>query len=624
MATATEISPRTVALVGLPNSGKSTLFNALTGLRQRTANYPGVTIEPFLGTVEQDGVHVTLVDLPGIYSLTPKTDDERLAVWFLRGQLPKAPKPDRILVVIDGTQLERGLVLVSWIAQLQCPTALVITMIDELKARGGLLDAEALEHQLGVPVFTVVGRRGIGVEEVRRSLLQWEPWGIPILPLPPEASPEERYRWAAELAASVLRSPEPDRRSEQIDRVVLHPVLGLLLFGLVMLLFFQTIFTAAQPAMNAIEATLRWLQGGLEAWLPAGVVRNFLSHGILGGAGAVVVFLPQIVLLYAVLTILEDSGYLARAAFLVDRLLGAFGLQGRAFLPILGGFACAIPAILSTRVIPSRQERLATMLIIPLMTCSARLPIYTLLVTATVPATYIGGILSLQALVMMGLYLLGAATGLVMAWVLRRTLLRGAKTPFVVEFPPYRLPTWRNVVGRAWSSGQEFLRTAGTTILLLSLVLWALTELPPVAVPPETPPLVAQQLQLEGSLAGQLGKLLEPLFAPLGFDWKITIGILGSFAAREVFVSFMGQLYAVDVEAAESTLREILAQVIPLPVALSLLVFYVYALQCISTMAVLRRESGSWKWVGLAFGYTFALAYGLSFLTYHAAQWLLG
>jgi ferrous iron transport protein B len=339
--------------------------------------------------------------------------------------------------------------------------------------------------------------------------------------------------------------------------------------------------------------------------------------------GSVVVFLPQIVLLYVVLTVLEDSGYLARAAFLVDRLLGAFGLQGRAFLPILGGFACAIPAILSTRVIPSRQERLATMLIIPLMTCSARLPIYTLLVAATVPAVYIGGIFSLQALVMMGLYALGAVTGLGVAWILRHTVLRGAKTPFVVEFPPYRLPTWRNVVGRAWSSGREFLRTAGTIILALSIVLWALTELPPVAIPPGTPPLEAQRLQLEGSLAGQLGRLIQPLFAPLGFDWKTTIALLGSFAAREVFVSFMGQLYAIDVEAAESTLREVLAQTFPLPVALSVLVFYVYALQCISTMAVLRRESGSWGWVGLAFAYTFALAYGLSFLAFHITRWLV-
>ncbi len=620
----TEAIHHTVALVGLPNSGKSTLFNALTGLRQRTANYPGVTIEPFIGTAEHDGVHLVLVDLPGIYSLAPKTEDERLAVSFLQGQLPKAPHVDRILVVIDGTQLERGLVLVSWLAQLQRPMALVITMIDELKARGGVLDAEELERQLGIPVFTVVGRRGIGVEEVRRSLLSWEPWGIPLLPLSREASAEERYSWASELTACVLRFPKPDVRSERLDRVLLHPVFGLLAFGVVMLVFFQTIFTLAQPAMDAIEAAISWLQNGLEAWLPAGVVRNLLVHGVLGGVGAVVVFLPQIVLLYFLLTVLEDSGYFARAAFLVDRLLGVFGLQGRAFIPILGGFACAIPAILSTRVIPSRQERLATMLIIPLMTCSARLPVYTLLVGATVPATYIGGIISVQALVMMGLYLLGAGTGLVMAWILRHTLLRGAKTPFIVEFPPYRLPTWRNILGRVWSSGWGFLRTAGTVILALSIVLWALTELPPTSPPPGTPALEAQRIQLEHSLAGRLGQFLQPLFAPLGFDWKITVAILGSFAAREVFVSFIGQLYAVDVEAAESSLREVLARSIPLPTALSLLVFYVYALQCISTMAVLRRESGSWRWVAIAFLYTFALAYGLSFLVHQGARWLLG
>ncbi len=617
-------SSRTVALVGLPNSGKSTLFNALTGLRQRTANYPGVTVEPVIGHLQHDGQAIALIDLPGIYSLSPKTEDERLTVAFLQGALPGVPPPERLLVIVDGTQLERGLALLSWLASLHKPTALVVTMVDELKARGGVLDTEELERQLGIPVFPVVGRKGIGIEALRRSLASWEPWGIPLVPFPPDTSAEQRHAWARALAQQVVHHPKPDVRSERIDRLVLHPLLGFLIFGVVMLLFFQSIFTVAQPAMAAIEAGIAWLQGMLETWLPEGIVRNFLSHGIVGGVGAVIVFLPQIALLYFLLTVLEDSGYFARAAFLVDRLLGAFGLQGRAFIPILGGFACAIPAILSTRVIPSWQERLTTMLIIPLMTCSARLPVYTLLIAATVPPVYVGGILSLQALVMTGLYLMGAGTGLLMAWFLRHTLLRGATTPFIVEFPPYRLPSWRNVVGRTWSSSREFLRTAGTLILGLSIVLWALTEIPPVEVPPGTSPLEAQRLQLEGSLAGQLGRALQPVFAPLGFDWKITIAILGSFAAREVFVSFMGQLYAVDVEAAESTLRHVLAQSIPLPVALSVLVFYVYALQCISTMAVLRRESGSWRWVAVAFAYTFVLAYGLSFGVYRLARWLLG
>jgi len=497
-------------------------------------------------------------------------------------------------------------------------------MIDELKARGGVLDVEELERRLGIPVFTVVGRRGIGIEEIRRSALAWEPWGIPFLPLPPDASVEERYQWARELSAAVLHFPRPDTRSERIDQVALHPVWGLILFAMVMMLFFQAIFTLAQPGMEALEAGIGWLQQMVENTLPEGILRNFLSHGILGGVGAVVVFLPQIALLYFLLTLLEDSGYFARAAFVVDRFLGSFGLQGRAFFPLLGGFACAIPAILSTRVIPSWQERLTTMLIIPLMTCSARLPVYTLLITATIPPVSVGGVISAQALVMMGLYLLGAGTGLIIAWLLRHTLLRGAKAPFILELPPYRLPAWRTVLGRTWSSTWAFIHTAGTIILALSIVLWALTEIPPVSVPPGTPPLEAQRLQLENSLAGQIGHLLQPLFAPLGFDWKITVAILGSFAAREVFISFLGQLYAIDVEAAEGTLRHVLAQTLPIPVALSLLTFYVYALQCISTMAVLRRESGSWRWVALALGYTFALAYCLSFLVYQAARWLLG
>ncbi|MCS7169986.1 MAG: ferrous iron transporter B, partial [Candidatus Kapabacteria bacterium] len=426
-------SPHTVALVGLPNSGKSTLFNALTGLRQRTANYPGVTIEPLIGHFQRDGRAIVVVDLPGIYSLSPKTEDERLAIEFLHGRLPGGPSPERLIVVIDATQLERGLTLVSWLARLHLPTALVITMIDELKARGGILDTEEIERRLGIPVFTVVGRKGLGVEELRHSLLRWEPWGIPLLDISPDASIEERYEWARELSYRVLHLPRPDIRSERIDRVVLHPVAGLLIFGLVMLVFFQTIFTVAQPAMGAIENAIGWLQGLIEAWLPEGIVRNFISRGLLNGVGAVLVFLPQIMLLYFLMTILEDSGYFARAAFLVDRLLGTFGLQGRSFIPILGGFACAIPALLSTRVIPSWQERLATMLIIPLMTCSARLPVYTVLIAATIPPVSLGGMLSLQALVMMGLYLLGAATGLIVAWLLRHTLLRGAKAPFVVE-----------------------------------------------------------------------------------------------------------------------------------------------------------------------------------------------
>jgi ferrous iron transport protein B len=622
VSTRTE-QPHIVALVGLPNSGKSTLFNALTGLRQRTANYPGVTVEPMLGQLQQDGRAVVLVDLPGIYSLSPKSEDERIAVALLRGELPGAAPPERILVVIDGTQLERGLVLLSWIAQLQRPTAVVVTMVDELALRGGALDAEELEHHLGVPVFPVVGRKGVGVELIRRSLLQWEPWGVPALDIPAHADLQQRYQWAHELTRRVLRFPEPDSRSERIDRFALHPVFGMLLFGIVMAAFFQAIFTLAQPAMEALEAGIGWLQSLVERWLPAGLLRNFLSHGILGGVGSVLVFLPQIVLLYFLLTVLEDSGYFARAAFLIDRVLGVFGLQGRAFLPILGGFACAIPAILSTRVIPSWQERLTTMLIIPLMTCSARLPVYTLLIGATVPPVFLGGIVSLQGLVMMGLYLLGALTGLGMAWLLRRTVLRGSPMPFAVEFPPYRLPTWRTVAGRTWSSAREFLRTAGTTILALSMLLWALTEIPPVEAPAGTPAEEVQRLQIEHSLAGQLGRLIQPLFAPLGFDWKITVAVLGSFAAREVFVSFLGQLYAAEAEAAGSTLREVLSHTLPLPVALSVVVFYVYALQCISTMAVLRRESGSWRWVALAFGYTFVLAYGFSFLVYHLARWAL-
>ncbi|MCS6808595.1 MAG: ferrous iron transporter B, partial [Bacteroidota bacterium] len=394
----------------------------------------------------------------------------------------------------------------------------------------------------------------------------------------------------------------------------------LLVFLLILLVFFQSIFTWATPLMDSIDAGFAWLQELAKRYIPEGVFEDLIARGIIAGVGAVVVFLPQILILTLFLTILEDIGYLSRGAFLVDRMMGLFGLQGRSFIPLLGSFACAIPGILSARIIASEKDRLTTILITPLMTCSARLPVYVLLITACIPPSMLWGVVSIQGLVLMGLYGLGAISGLIVAKILKSTLFHGSKLPFLMELPPYRFPTWRSVLMTLVHRIKQFVTSAGTTILVLSLILWALGAFPRTPAPSGASPTEAAALQLEHSVLGTIGKTLEPVFAPLGFDWRITIGVLGSFAAREVFVSVMGQVYSVDVSESDTTLRAVLQNAIALPTALSILVFYVYALQCMSTIAVMRRETGSWKYPVLALVYTLVLAYTAAFLTFHIAR----
>jgi ferrous iron transport protein B len=368
--------------------------------------------------------------------------------------------------------------------------------------------------------------------------------------------------------------------------------------------------------MDLIETLFGNMQEQVAYVLPQGIIADFISRGLIAGVGSVIVFLPQILLLNIIIVILEDCGYLARAAFLVDRFMGIFGLQGRSFIPLLGSFACAIPGIMSARIIPSHRERMATMLIAPLMTCSARLPVYTLLISAFIPTTLIWGFFSLQAAVLAGLYIIAALVGLFIALIMKKTVFKGDITPFLIEFPPYRMPSLKSLLVTVYDRSKDFLTSAGTVIVTLSIILWFLSAFPRVDFPPETSTIVQQQMQLEQSYAGSLGKVIEPLFAPLGFDWKLTIGIIGSFAAREVFVTVMGQLYATDTSLGDESLRQILYNSIPLASALSVLAFYVFALQCISTMAILKRETGSWKWPAFAFAYTFVLAYMFAFATY--------
>lgn len=609
-----------VAFVGNPNCGKSTIFNALTGLKQKIGNFPGVTVEPKVGTVTAGGRTVRVIDLPGIYSLSPKTPDEEMTARVLQQGYKGMEKPEAVLFVIEGTNLEKGLFLYSQFARLGLPTIVVVTMIDAVKRSGGVLDDIALEHALGVPVLTLVGHKGIGLDEVRDELARCDNFTLPRTDHLPGDDIEERYTWARSLAADIARIPEEDTLTKKIDSVVLHPIWGPLIFLGVMLLFFQSIFTWATPLMDLIDTGFAFAQGAVESAVPEGLLQNFLSNGVLAGVGSVVVFLPQILILYLFITILEDFGYLARAAFMVDRTMGLFGLQGRAFIPLLGSFACAIPGIMSARIIPSERDRLTTILIAPIMTCSARLPVYVLLITAFVPALQLFGVINLQGVVLFGLYAVAALSGLLVAKLLKSTVFRGSKLPFLMELPPYRFPSAKSVAMTMVNRAKIFLKSAGTIILVFSIALWALSEFPRADVPAGTPELEAQRIQLEESALGQVGRTVQPIFAPMGFDWKVTIGILGSFAAREVFVSVMGQVYSADVSESDARLRDVLHDVIPLPVALAILAFYVYALQCVSTIAVMKRETGSWKWPAFAFGYMFALAYISALATYYIAR----
>jgi ferrous iron transport protein B len=651
-----------IALVGSPNCGKSTIFNALTGLRQKIANFPGVTVEPKVGRMSMSTTDaasqpvqlVQLVDLPGVYSMIPKTLDEELTVAVLQGTpvastgavftlddrkneasgMAAISKPDAAIFVIEGTNIEKSLFLYAQFARFKIPTIVAVTMIDTIQANGGVLDDIELERQLGVPVVGIVGHKGVGLDEVREHI-EAHDFHIPLLAdnsvLTEQSSIEQQHQWAREVARLVAHIPDTDTLSRRLDAVLLHPVAGPLVFLGVMLLFFQSIFTWATPLMDSIDALVGYVQAHATALVPqalagstlaADILRSFVGKGVIAGVGSVLVFMPQIVILTLFISLLEDFGYLSRAAFLVDRIMGSFGLQGRSFVPLLGSFACAIPGIMSARIIPSQKDRLATILVAPLMTCSARLPVYILLIAAFIPNRLFFGFLSQQGLVLMALYAVAAVSGLAIAKLFKSTLFKGSKLPFLMELPPYRFPAWKNVGLTVLNRMRAFLTSAGTTILFLSIVLWALGEFPHTEAPQGASPLVAETVQLENSALGMIGKTIQPIFAPIGFDWKVTIGVLGSFAAREVFVSVMGQVYSTDVSESDETLRSVLQRSISLPAALSIIAFYVYALQCMSTIAVMKRETGSWRYPAFAFAYTLALAYGSSWLVYWlAGQW---
>jgi len=662
--------PVTLVLVGNPNVGKSTLFNGLTGLRQKVANYAGVTVDAREGQVSiGEGDPWRALDLPGTYSLIPRSYDEEIVEQALRGALEGLPAPDRILVVVDAGNLRRNLFLLSEILDLGRPVVVALNMVDEARRGGVTVPTEELREQLGVPVIETVASSGEGLEEVQAALAgpatfakgeglwsfedegaqarfeaapgdsRWE--RVSALRAEDETvkglEAQARYAWITSLLQG--QDTVVDReRDQKIDRVLLHPVAGPLIFLVVMALVFQLIFTGASPLMDLCEAGFGALSGWLNAVLP-GVIgagaTSLVTDGVVAGVGAVVVFLPQILILFFAIGFLEDSGYMARAAFLVDRPLRAAGLSGRSFIPLLSGFACAIPGILATRTIPNRFERLLAVAILPLMTCSARLPVYALLIAAFIPTTYVLGVFSLQALVLFGLYLVGLAAGLVFTFVVERSQRkkqRGRALPLVVELPPYRRPALSGLLLKLRVRGGDFLRRAGTVVFLVSIVLWFLLNFPAVQAPADVVakgPAAVKSHAISNSYGGRLGHTIEPVIKPLGYDWKIGIGLIASFAAREVFVSTMGVVYSLEEEQAEGLdddtkpLEAALKRekdsrgtpVFSVATVCSLLIFYAFALQCGATVAVVKRET-SWKF---ALGQLFmllALAYVGAFATY--------
>jgi ferrous iron transport protein B len=589
-------------------------------LRGKTGNYPGVTVARSTGQVVVDGKAVIIEDLPGTYSLSPVSPDEQVVSDLLTGELTGIDRPDAAIIVVDATTIERSLLLVSQALAVGLPTAIVVTMIDELAARGGNLDLLRMQAILGVPVVGIVGTKGIGIEAVRDLLVEPRGWPKPVLP--PPRDPAARAAWISSVLESVLhQAPIGHRWTERIDRLLLHPLFGSLVFFAVMLIFFQVIFTVAAPIQDWIgtifDAIGLWAAENI-TWAP---LAGLISDGLVGGVGTVLQFLPQILLLFLMISFLENVGYMSRAAMVMDRAMGKFGLEGRSFVSLLSSYACAVPGIMSTRTIPSSRDRIATIMVAPLMTCSARLPVYTLLIASFIPNAVIWGPLRLQGLVLFSLYLLGSVSALLIAGILKKTKLRSDSLPFYMEIPPYRIPGWRLVATQCWDSSKYFLRKAGTIILGTSMVLWILLNVPNVTAPPEFNEQQATSYQLQNSVAGTIGRTVEPVFKPLGFNWEINIALIASLSAREVFVSTLGQIESAQSDDETSIGEALVSATNPdgspvyTPGAVAaLLVFFVFALQCMSTIAVMRRETNSRRWPLFAFSYMFALAWVGGFL----------
>jgi ferrous iron transport protein B len=610
-----------LALVGTPNSGKTSLFNALTGSRQKVANYPGVTVERKEGSfVTPNGRQVSVVDLPGTYSLRGRSPDEELTRDIVLGKAKGEPLPDLALCVADSTNLRLTIRLLLELKSTGRPLALVLNMFDIATRRGVTVDVPHLSEALGVPVVTSIAVRKGGTAdllrltddilaqaqpEVRENL--WRPLTVAEL----RATQREADRI---LGTTVSLPTRPDTWTARIDAVVLHPLGGLAILLLILFVMFQAVFAWAQPLMDLLSSAFDAAGQFVHDTLPAGLVQSFLQDGVISGVGSVVVFLPQIIIIFLFILLLEDFGYMARAAFLMDRIMGGAGLHGRAFIPLLSSFACAIPGIMATRVIDNRRDRLTTILIAPLMTCSARIPVYTLIISAFIPAEQIWGWADLRGLVMFGLYAVGIASALGVSFLIKFFMLRDyAPAPFMLELPDYKTPRLKSIAIGVYTRAKMFLQRAGTTIFSMMVLIWFLASFPPPSAGAEGP-------AINYSLAAMIGKTIEPLLAPLGFNWQIAVALIPGMAAREVAVAALGTVYAIEggKEAAEQ-IGQVLATKWSLATALSLLAWYIFAPQCASTLAVIRRETGSSKWMAVTFGYMLALAYVASLATYHIA-----
>ena len=604
------VALRTVALVGPPNSGKTTLFNRLTGLRQKVANFPGVTVEHHTGMVRgNDGKEIAIVDLPGVYSLNPVSEDERVTVDVLRGQMPGMPRPEAVVVVSDVTNLSRHLVLAARVIELGLPTLLVLNMADEMRKQGGSIDVLSLAQQLGTPVVLASAATGEGIEAIQNFLstpvAPPEPVGLPVV------GSARGYRdWAVMVGTkSKYQRPATPLWTQRLDRLFLHRIWGPVIFAITVLLVFQVTFVVGQGLSNLLQAGLQATGEAIGSRMPDGLLRSLLIKGIWNGVSSVLVFLPQILLLFLVIGILEDSGYLARAAVIADRTMSRVGLNGKSFIPLLSAYACAVPAIMATRTIASKRDRIATILIAPFMTCSARLPVYTMFIAAFIPSKpLLGPFFGSRAAAMLGLYVLGFLMAVLTARLLKSTVLRSETSPFILEMPPYRWPTLASLALRLVDRSKIFLVRAGTIILSVAIILWVLTNLP---LHNGKPPAIGN------SIVASIGHTIEPAIRPLGLNWKIGVGIVTSIAAREGIIATLGTLYGVDPESHATDLQAALHQELTLGGAVALLVFFAFAMQCASTIAVVRRETNSWKWPAVQFAYMTVIAYASAFVAYH-------
>ncbi len=606
-------TPKAVALIGPPNSGKTTLFNRLTGLRQKVANFPGVTVEQHTGMAElPDGRVLRIIDLPGVYSLSPRSEDEQIAHDVLTGNRADTPQPEAILLVLDSTNLSRHLMLAAPILALGVPTLIILNMGDDLRSRGGRIDAAALSKELGAPVAIISARNGEGMGQVVDFLAGVMPKPAP-KELPVLQDVPKCREWAGRMSGqAAYLAPIPPKWTRRLDSVFLHPVLGPLVFLFVVIAVFQTIFSIADPSKDAVDWLIRVSGNWVASVLPDSLLKSLLVDGVWKGVGSVIVFLPQVLLLFLFIGILEDSGYLARAALIADRTMAKAGLQGKSFIPLLSAYACAVPAIMSTRTIENKRDRFATILIAPFMTCSARLPVYSLIIAAFIPdRPVLGRLLSQRTAAMLGLYLLGFLAAVATARVLKSSILKSGRSPFLLEMPSYRWPTWQSIGLRLFDRSKVFLRRAGTVILLVTVLLWITMNIPYVH---GKPPL------LESSLAGTIGRTIEPAIKPLGFNWKVGIGLLTAVAARETIIATLGTIYGMDQKTQKLGLQKAIRADLTPGGAFALLVFFAFAMQCISTIAVVRRETGGWKWPILQFSYMSVLAYVSAFAAAHVIR----